>query len=179
MSRACLLAGVLVLLVVSTRDHRVPVQDSVQTQAGNVFLYDPSWNSLWAAEWPLIDGLNVWNFVSPVVHNAYMGWHFTGGTSVCTGQYDGLNVISWTDLPPGVVAMACRAGNLSECDIVIGRGPLWELGALDFVNTIAHEVGHCMGFEHSDAEDSIMRPYTTTQRWLSWADRAAVWQIGW
>ena len=148
-------------------------------QTGSAFLYDPSWNSLWGAEWPLIDGLNMWNFQSPVVHHGYYGWYFTGGASVCNGHYDGLSVISWANLPEGTVAQSCRAGDLSECDIEIGRGSLFQTGALDLASVIAHEAGHCLGFQHSERADSIMFGAYTGQRWLSWEDRAALWQIGW
>ncbi len=119
------------------------------------------------------DALAVWN------EEAGAGLYIEdGGASTVTDQgggNDDHNVTLWGERSWGAgLAVATTNGydgELSDCDIQVWESNAygtidWHLGeetapngAFDIRNTLAHEVGHCLGMGHSDLDEALMYGY--------------------
>lgn len=121
-----------------------------------------------------------------------------GGRSTATkqgGGDDGKNVAVYGSLDFGgglaVATIGFSGGKLNDCDMAFHRRNLygdidWYYGedaapndSFDLANTLAHELGHCIGMYHSDKGSALMYAYNTPgtgeeARHLSDDDRAGV-----
>lgn len=121
-----------------------------------------------------------------------------GGRSTETqqgGGDDGSNVAVYGDVDffagLAVSTINSSGSRLIDCDTAFHRrnayGPIdWWMGsdaapggAFDLANTMTHELGHCLGMNHSDRQSAIMYAYNTPgtgeeARHLSDDDRAGI-----
>ncbi|MEK7469179.1 MAG: matrixin family metalloprotease [Planctomycetota bacterium] len=82
------------------------------------------------------------------------------GGSVPSGAIpgDGLNVVAWGSLGPGIGAVASPMyfdGVMEEADIEMNSDMDWSDPVL-FENVLLHELGHTVGMDHEDAAPAVM-----------------------
>ncbi len=119
-------------------------------------------------------GHDVWTAVTC----SYITWDFQGRTESTTwGASDGKNINSWRESGwteggsvLGITATSWGFNGLSDTDIKYnGQHHSWANfrdapggfdGRTDIASVAAHEVGHALGFGHSDVRGSTMWPST-------------------
>jgi hypothetical protein len=115
-------------------------------------------------------------------------------TTASAGTLDGINVISWGSLPPGVVAMttiwyiqAVPESIVVECDTMLSTSYTWsttgESGKMDVQNVITHEAGHWIVLDdlyQKGASELTMYGYVgpgeTKKRTLGYGDILGLWK---
>ena len=124
----------------------------------------------------LREGLAVWNGVP----RQYFRFTDGGLTSAVAGDCsndipgDGLNTLSWGDLPPRVLGRTCYVSDgkshvdghdrIFEGDIVFGKKAKFSTAAVtpqdsyDLRSNVLHELGHVLGLDHTDKEPAVMLP---------------------
>ena len=120
----------------------------------------------------VIDGAAAWNATQSAVGVLYIGdcpsgssWQkdnnrneiaFDDGRNVVQGQSAAITLGAWRTLfqpsSPGTVL----AREFAEADIVMDED--FPTSGVCFTSTIAHEMGHAIGFGHSDASSDLMFP---------------------
>lgn len=119
-------------------------------------------------------GYDVWTALSC----SYIAWEFQGRTESDTwGAQDGMNLSSWRErgwdegaTVLGITSTIWGFSGLSDTDIKFnGQDHSWAYfreaprgfdGRTDISSVGAHEVGHALGFGHSDVPGSTMWPST-------------------
>ncbi|MFN0147095.1 MAG: matrixin family metalloprotease [Dehalococcoidia bacterium] len=124
----------------------------------------------------LREGMASWNSV-PRQYFRFIDGGLTGAAAGdCTSDVpgDGLNTLSWGDLPPRVLGRTCyvsdgrsRVDNqdrIFEGDIVLGKRTRFSTVAVtpqdsyDLRSNVLHELGHLLGLDHTDKEPAVMLP---------------------
>jgi MYXO-CTERM domain-containing protein len=137
--------------------------------------------------------LDVWNAESDADIYVTYGGRVTGEPQ--GGGDDGVNVTEYGSSTWGaglaVATIGSSGGRLNDCDISVresnGYGDIdWHIGDaaapadhFDLANTVTHELGHCLGLNHSDFDTAIMYAYNVDgtgeeARHLSDDDRAGI-----
>ena len=87
-----------------------------------------------------------------------LGLAYGGSIPVGASPGDGLNVVAWGSLGPGVGAIASPMyfdGTMEEADIELNSDLDWS-DAVVFENVLLHELGHAIGMVHEDDAPAVM-----------------------
>jgi hypothetical protein len=104
-----------------------------------------------------------WTFVE----NADFAFYYLGqtesGSSMCNGsQRDGLNVVTWADLPGSVLGVTCvpSRSDTVEFDMQFDFERPWSFDledvSIDLPSVATHEFGHALGLAHTRDRDAVM-----------------------
>ena len=124
----------------------------------------------------LREGITSWNAVSRQYFRFVEGGLTDALAGDCTNDVpgDGLNTLSWGELPPRVLGRTCYVSDghsrvdghdrIFEGDIVLGKRARFSSVAVtpqdsyDLRSNILHELGHVLGLDHTDKEPAVMLP---------------------
>jgi len=113
----------------------------------------------------VVSAMSSWNGINP----SGLTLSYAGSTSVITYSYNGSNTVCWNNLgATGALATAYMwysGSTMVETDVVFNDFYTWSTSGGNYdVQTVAlHELGHCVGLNHSST--GIMRPsYSGIQR---------------
>jgi hypothetical protein len=89
---------------------------------------------------------------------------------------DGLNVVGWSSLGPGVGAVASPmyfGDTIEEADIEMNSDMDWGDPVM-LENVLLHELGHCVGMDHEDDVPAVMTSFVTGTTDLTGDDAAGI-----
>lgn len=158
---------------------REPIQQPIYVQVSSFTTSEFTSDSMLLGAFE--DGLEPWNGVGNLRLIA------GGDTPLDFDDSPGEFVVGFDpgEAPGSVVATASShgfGGVAFDCEIAYFDRNAWgeltwrftEGSGLDFAEVTTHEIGHCLGFDHSADWSAVMRPSTRGYRGLSDDDRAAV-----
>ena len=156
--------------------HDQPVEEPFHI-ATNSFPSDFSSADLIAAH---AEAVRVWNVQGGADLRLTSGGH-SDNSQYGNGNND-WNVVSWDDWrwgsTLGIAARTVVGSEIRDCDInIVGANnngtTTWSLdpagapdGANDMRHTLIHELGHCIGVDHSNVDSALMGPYAPSDQGL-------------
>lgn len=104
-----------------------------------------------------------WNFPESADFAFYYLGQTQTGASMCDGgKRDGMNVVTWSDLPGSVLAVTCvpTRTEAAEYDMQFDNGRTWTFDAedidIDLPSVATHEFGHALGLAHTRDREAVM-----------------------